>query len=244
MPRLLLVDDDRFVLRALERLLGGEGFYCATAVNAEQARQALSGDPYDLILLDVGLPDTDGFSFCRQIRAQFRLPVILLTARQESAEKVVGLEVGADDYVTKPFDPRELVARVRAHIRRASEYNEPRARSARVGLGHVEVDLDARCVYRDDAPVPLTEREFELLDFLLRHRGRALASEWIFESVWGSDAAWGLKTLTVHVQRLRRKIELDPRAPALIVTVRGFGYRLASPASDGKGAGASAAHAT
>jgi DNA-binding response OmpR family regulator len=226
MPRLWLVDDDRFILRMLQELLSAEGYFCATAINAAEALRALEGDPFDLILLDVGLPDQDGLTLCRHIRSRHRMPILLLTARSESIDKVVGLEVGADDYVTKPFDPRELVARVRAQLRRASEYTAPQEQDNRIELGSLIVDVDNRDALRDGARVRLTAREFELLHFLARHRDRALASEWIFENVWGYGAELGLKTLTVHVQRLRQKIELDPHQPEILLTVRGFGYKL------------------
>lgn len=229
MPRLLLVDDDRVLLRAVEKLLAQEGYYCRGAHSAQEAREALRqaapDEPFDLLLLDVGLPDQDGFSLCRQIRTQHRMPILLLTARSDSVDKVVGLELGADDYVTKPFDPRELLARVRALLRRATEYQDQAPRK-RIDLGTLVLDVDAREVLRVGERIPLTEREFELLHLLARHRGKALASGWIFENVWGYDAELGLKTLTVTIRRLRQKIEDDPHNPRLLQTVRGFGYKL------------------
>jgi two-component system, OmpR family, response regulator VicR len=228
MPRLLLVDDDRFILRTVQKLLSAEGYYCAAVVTAEEARRELSGDPFDLLVLDVGLPDMDGFALCRQIRTKHLMPIILLTARDNSTDKVVGLEVGADDYITKPFDPRELVARVRALLRRAGEYSSPADQPNRISLGEVVLDVDARDAVRDGKPVGLTEREFELLHLLARHRDKALASDWIFENVWGFESEFGLKTLTVYVQRVRRKIEEDSAQPRLLRTVRGFGYKLVS----------------
>jgi len=139
---------------------------------------------------------------------------------------VLGLELGADDYVTKPFDPRELLARIHALLRRASEYTLPAERVRQIDLGEVVLDLDRRDAYRGGRPVHLTDREFELLCLLARHRGQALSSRWIFEVLWGTPADLGFKTLTVHVQRLRRKIEADPQHPRLLLTARGFGYRL------------------
>lgn len=226
MPRLLLVDDDRYVLQAVQKLLTAEGYFCRTAVNAEQARRELEGDPFDMLLLDVGLPDLDGFTVCRQVRAKHRLPIMLLTARDDAVDKVIGLEVGADDYLTKPFDPRELLARVRAHLRRAAEYSRPTEQLNEIRLGHLLIDLDRRDVLRDGKPAGLTRREFELLHFLARHREKALAAEWIFENVWGYDAELGIKTLAVYVRRLRRKIEPDPDQPSFLLNVRGFGYKL------------------
>ena len=226
MPRILLVDDDRFLLRAVEKLLSAEGYFCHSCVSAEEARQALTGDSFDLIVLDIGLPDQDGIALCRQIRAKHRMPIIFLSARVDNSDKVIGLEVGADDYLTKPFVPRELVARVRAHLRRVQEYSAPVEVSNRVLVGDLIVDVDRRDALRDGEPVSLTEREFELLHLFARNREKALATDWIFENVWGYDADLGVKTLAVYVRRLRCKIEADPDHPKHLLTVRGFGYKL------------------
>ncbi|HZO92122.1 MAG TPA: response regulator transcription factor [Chthonomonadaceae bacterium] len=226
MPRLLLVDDDRFILRAIEKLLVAEGFFCQTAVTAEEARRALLGAPFDMVILDVSLPDQDGFALCRQIRTKHRMPILFLTARDDNADKVVGLELGADDYLTKPFAPRELVARIRAHLRRANEYSQSPEAPNQIRLGTLVVDVDRRDAFCNGEPAHLTEREFELLHLLARNRDKALATDWIFENVWGYDAEMGVKTLAVYVRRLRRKIEADPDEPRFLLTVRGFGYKL------------------
>ncbi len=235
MPRLLLVDDDRFLLRALENLLSAEGYYCRSAVSAEEARDALRGEPFDLIVLDIGLPDQDGISLCRQIRAQHRMPILMLSARSDNADKVIGLEVGADDYLTKPFIPREMVARVRAQLRRALEYSRPEESRSQIVLGELVVDVDRRDAISSGQPCHLTEREFELLNFLARHRNRALATEWIFENVWGYTAELGVKALAVYVRRVRSKIEADPNCPKFLVTVRGYGYKLTDGTIEGDG---------
>ncbi len=230
MPRLLLVDDDLYLLQALQKLFALDGHCCETARTAGEAHRYLKASdekPYDLVVLDVGLPDVDGFSLCRQLRTHHRMPVLFLTARSESQEKIVGLESGADDYVTKPFEPGELLARARALLRRTGEYSRAGEKSRCEILGTVILDPNVRDALRDGAPMGLTAREFQLLQFLVRHRGKALASEWIFENVWGCDADLGLKTLTVYVGRLRQKVEDDPSRPKLIVTVRGYGYKLA-----------------
>ena len=241
MPRLLLVDDDRFLLRAVEKLLTREGNYCRSAASGAEAQQVLAQSEaegaFDLVILDIALGDTDGFTLCRQIRARHRMPVLLLTARSDVTDKVIGLEVGADDYLTKPFEPRELVARVRALLRRAGEYSRTDESGERIDLGSVVLDVGGRVALKDGQPVTLTDREYELLHLLARHRNKALSSEWIFENVWGFASELGLKTLTVYVGRLRQKIERDPAHPSVLVTIRGFGYKLvtgesAPPARD------------
>ena len=231
MPRLLLIDDDRFLLRSLEKLFAREGYVCKCVHTVNEAGRALvqsaTGEPFDLVVLDVGLPDGDGVSFCRQLRTRHRMPIMLLTARQEITDKVIGLEVGADDYLTKPFDPRELLARTRAQLRRAGEYMaEPAVQPARLDLGRLVLYPEAHEVWKERTQIRLTEREFELLHLLARHAGRALASNWIFEQVWGFTADHGLKALNVYVRRLREKIEDDASRPEQLLTVRGFGYKL------------------
>ncbi len=230
MPRLLLVDDDPYLMQALRKLFQREGYHCTTAATAGEARRLLTRpapeEPFDLLLLDVGLPDLDGLTLLRQLRERSHLPVLLLTARSGASDKIVGLEVGADDYLAKPFDPGELLAQVRALLRRATEYNAAPETRRELRAGPLVVDAEAREARIDGRSIHLTEREFELLHLLIRHAGKALSSEWIFESVWGCDADFGLKTLTVHVQRLRRKIEADSGDPRLLVTVRGYGYKL------------------
>ena len=226
MTRLLLIDDDRFILRALEKLLMAEGYYCQTAVNAQEARRALAGDAFDMLLLDVSLPDQDGFALCRQIRARYKMPILFLSAREDNADKIIGLEVGGDDYLTKPFSPRELVARVRAQLRRAQEYNQSDKLPNMISLGSLLVDVDRHDAFRQGQPLNLTEREFALMHFLARHRDKALATNWIFENVWGVGADMGIQTLAVYIRRLRQKIEIDPDKPVHLLTLRGFGYKI------------------
>ena len=232
MPRILIVDDDRLLARSVEKLLTAEGHFCALAASASEAWSLLGQSdsaPFDLVVLDVGLPDRDGFSFCRQLRQRYRMPVLFLSARDDPADKVIGLELGADDYLAKPFVPRELVARVRAQLRRAEEYGSTPAESRAITLGDLVIDPDRREATVGGRPAGLTEREFQLLHLLARHRGKALSSEWIFESVWGYAADLGAKTLTVTLGRLRQKIEPEPGRPRYLVTVRGFGYMLKVP---------------
>ncbi|HLK56530.1 MAG TPA: response regulator transcription factor [Chthonomonadaceae bacterium] len=230
--KLLLVDDDRFVLNPLARLLGLHGYHCTMAVTGAEALRALETDAFDLLLLDIGLPDMDGISVCRRVRAKYNLPIMMLTARDTSSDKIIGLEVGADDYITKPYEPHEILARVRAHLRRTHEYDAaPRAEN-KIKLGRVVVDLDLHDAVVEGKPVHLTAREFELLHLLARNLGRALSRDWIFEEVWGYDADLGVKALAVCVRRIRCKIELDPDQPQFLQTVRGYGYKLTDGAEN------------
>ena len=226
MSHLLVVEDNPFVLRATANLLTGEGHFCRTAGTAAEARQHLNEDPYDLIVLDVNLPDQDGFTFCRQIRSDYRMPILFLTAREESGDKIIGFEVGADDYLTKPYEPRELVARVRAQLRRYKEYSLVDDTPNHIELGELIIDSDNRDAFLNGGAVHLTAREFELLHFLAQHREKALASDWIYENVWGCNADSCMRTLTVYMHRLRLKIEQDPDNPSMLLTVWGFGYKL------------------
>jgi DNA-binding response OmpR family regulator len=230
--RLLLVDDDRFILNPLARLFGLNGYQCTLAVSAEEAWRHLEADPgFDAVLLDIGLPDVDGLSLLRRIRARHRMPIIMLTARDSSADVVVSLEVGADDYVTKPFDPPSLVARVRAQVRRFREYADEAEGQRSIAVENLVLDLDAHDAFVDGQPAGLTPREFELLSTLVRNRGRALSRDTLVQQIWGYEPPPQDKTLAVHVRRLRQKIEADPDNPSLLLTVRGFGYKLAPAAA-------------
>ncbi|HZT43224.1 MAG TPA: response regulator transcription factor [Chthonomonadaceae bacterium] len=224
--KLLLVEDDRFILNPLGRLLGLQGYHCTLVVTAEEAWRALESEAFDLMLLDIGLPDLDGVSLCRRIRTKHRLPIIMLTARDAAMDKMIGLEVGADDYITKPFDPQEVVARVRAQLRRSREYSAEAGTKNQIALGRLVVDADAHDAFLDGQPAHLTAREFDLLSLLARHRGRSLERGWLFEQVWGYDAELGIKTLAVTIRRLRCKIEDNPDDPKYLLTVRGYGYKL------------------
>ncbi len=222
---ILIVDDDRAILAALQRLLQREGYQVQSAVSAEEAMTALEAQPVDLALLDISLPGQDGLSLCRQIRGEWRFPVIMLTGRGSTVDKIVGLEIGADDYITKPFDPGELLARVRAQLRRSHDYAGA-AESAPIQVGSLKVDPDRRVAVIDGRALTLTEREFELLHTLARNRGRPLHRDQLFEAVWGYDSELAGNLLAVYVRRLRRKIERDPEAPEYLHTVRGYGYKL------------------
>jgi DNA-binding response OmpR family regulator len=223
-PTVLVVDDEPIVREVVVRYLRREGYRTLEAADGERARELLEHDPPNLVVLDVMLPGTDGLSLCRWIRARSELPVILLTARGEEADRIVGLELGADDYVTKPFSPRELAARVRTVLRRAAP---PVLGEARLMLGDLEIDASTREVTKRGEPVQLTALEFDLLWFLANNRRRVFSRSQLMDLVWGYEAALDTGTVTVHVRRLREKIEDEPSRPKLLETVWGVGYRFA-----------------
>jgi DNA-binding response OmpR family regulator len=220
----LVVDDEPIVREVVVRYLEREGHRTLEAGDGEQARALLESDPPSLVVLDVMLPGTDGLSLCRWIRARSELPVILLTARGEEADRIVGLELGADDYVTKPFSPRELAARVRTVLRRAAP---PVLTDPRLSIGDLEIDAGAREVTKAGRRLQLTALEFDLLWFLASNRRRVFSRSQLMDRVWGYEAALDTGTVTVHVRRLREKIEDDPSRPRLLETVWGVGYRFA-----------------
>jgi two-component system response regulator RegX3 len=209
-------------MAALRAVLAQHGLEVACATTGEQAL-ALVTDAPDAVLLDLSLPDRDGFKVCAQIRKVSAVPIIMVTARGSEIDAVVGLEVGADDYVTKPYSSRELVARVRAVLRRRAEPEE--LVPATVEAGPVRMDVDRHVVTVAGEPVALPLKEFELLELLLRNAGRVLTRGQLIDRVWGADYVGDTKTLDVHVKRLRSKIEPDPSSPRHLVTVRGLGYR-------------------
>jgi len=227
--RVLIVEDEASISEPLSSHLSREGFEPAVAPTAEAARDEVRVSPPDLILLDVMLPDGDGRDLCREIRASSDVPIVMLTARGEDADKIVGLELGADDYVVKPFSAGELVARIRAILRRG---RVPDAR-APIEVGDVRLDPAARTVTKGGEPVTLAAREFDLLAMLMANRGAVVRREAIMDEVW--DAHWfgSTKTLDVHIAWLRKKLEDDPSHPSYITTVRGVGFRFADAAPSG-----------
>lgn len=221
-PHLLIVDDDPEIRELLARFLDKRGYRVATAADGGAMFAALAGGAFDLVVLDLMLPGEDGLALCRRLRRESELPVIMLTALGDEPDRIAGLEVGADDYVAKPFSPRELTARVKAVLRRSGT-TAPAARA--VDLGDLHVDPASREVRVRGETVELTAREFDLLAFLAAHPRTVFRREELLEQVWGwsyGDAS----TVTVHVRRLREKIEEDPSSPRRIVTVWGVGYRL------------------
>ena len=220
----LVVDDEPIVREVVVRYLQREGYATLEADDGDDARALVERESPDLVVLDVMLPGTDGLELCRWIRSRSELPVILLTARGEEADRIVGLELGADDYVTKPFSPRELAARVRTVLRRARAAETP---SERLSFGDVALDAGTRAVQKAGVEVRLTAKEFDLLWFLASHPRRVFGRDQLMSRVWGYEAALDTGTVTVHVRRLREKIEDDPSAPRHLQTVWGVGYRLA-----------------
>jgi DNA-binding response OmpR family regulator len=222
MTTVLVVDDEPIVREVVVKYLRREGFRTLEAGDGDTARELVERERLDLVVLDLMLPGTDGLAVCRWIRARSTLPVIMLTARGEEADRIVGLELGADDYVTKPFSPRELAARVRTVLRRTQP---PVARDERLAFGDLELDAGTREVLRSGSPLKLTAKEFDLLWFLASHPRRVFSRDQLMDRVWGYEAALDTGTVTVHVRRLREKIEDDPSHPRRLETVWGAGYR-------------------
>lgn len=226
--RILVVEDDRAVARGLVYALQHEGFDVIEAGTAADALgRARDSDPH-IVLLDVRLPDGNGFDICRTIRAEGgRMPILMLTARDEEMDKVLGLELGADDYVVKPYALRELLSRIRALLRRAYGDLAPAANGAqrRLSFGDIQIDVERLRVTRDGAPVDLTPTEFRLLRQLVANPGRPFSRDELIESVWGYESGIGSdRTVDVHMRHLRQKLEHEPSAPKWLVTVRGIGY--------------------
>jgi DNA-binding response OmpR family regulator len=218
----LVVDDEPIVREVVVRYLVREGYRTLEAGDGDHARSLIESQQPSLVVLDVMLPGTDGLELCRWIRTRSQLPVIMLTARGEEADRIVGLELGADDYVTKPFSPRELAARVRTVLRRAGREV---TRDERVSVDGLAIDASSREVMKRGEPVVLTAREFDLLWFMVSHPRRVFSRDQLMEGVWGYSAALDTGTVTVHVRRLREKIEDDPSQPRFLQTVWGVGYR-------------------
>jgi two-component system response regulator RegX3 len=221
--RILVVEDEESLRDPLTYMLSREGFEVAAAANGPDALEEFERNGADLVLLDLMLPGLAGTEVFRAMRATTNVPVIMLTAKDSEVDKVVGLELGADDYVTKPYSARELVARIRAVLRRRGEPDD--LMPATVEAGPVRLDVDRHVVSVGGAPVAMPLKEFELLELLLRNAGRVLTRGQLIDRVWGADYVGDTKTLDVHVKRLRAKVESDPATPRHIVTVRGLGYK-------------------
>ena len=224
--RILVVDDEPAFIDALTISLEAEGYEVITAMDGFEALERFRATKPDLILLDLMLPRISGVDVCRDIRGTSTVPIIMVTAKSSEVDVVVGLEVGADDYITKPYRIRELVARVRATLRRVEDAKEPGS-SGRLDLAGVQLDSERHEVTVDGEAITMPLKEFELLEILMVNAGRVVTREILFDRVWGYDYVGESKTLDVHIKRLRSKVETDPSDPQRIVTIRGLGYKFA-----------------
>ncbi|MCC3376529.1 response regulator transcription factor [Cohnella sp. REN36] len=223
---ILLVEDEPSIAKLQRDYLEASGFRTEIAVDGEKGLESGLSGRFDLIVLDVMLPKLNGFEVCRQIREQLDLPILMVTAKREDVDVIRGLGLGADDYILKPFKPAELVARVKAHIARYERLKGRSGATSEIEIRELRLDPDTRRVFIRDVEVSLTTKEFDLLHFLALHPDRVFSKDQLFERIWGIDAMGDTQTVTVHVRKLREKIEADPASPSMIETVWGAGYRL------------------
>ncbi|MFC3041069.1 response regulator YycF [Virgibacillus xinjiangensis] len=227
--KILVVDDEQPIADILKFNLEKEGYEVVVANDGDAAVELAEAEVPDLILLDIMLPGRDGNEVCREVRKNHSMPIIMLTAKDAEIDKVLGLELGADDYVTKPFSNRELIARVKANLRRQQVPEDTAKQTKDIVIGSLTIHPDAYVVSRDGKQIELTHREFELLHYLARHMGQVMTREHLLETVWGYDYFGDVRTVDVTVRRLREKIEENPSNPTWIVTRRGVGYYLRNP---------------
>lgn len=232
--KILVVDDEQPIADILKFNLEKEGYQVICAFDGGTAIELALTERPDLILLDLMLPVKDGMDVCREVRAQSNIPIIMLTAKDTELDKVLGLEMGADDYMTKPFSTREMLARVKAHLRRQAN-NETAKKSGGQGLKFMNlvIDNDMYVVYKDGVPLDLTHREFELVYYMVRHNGKVMTREHLLQAVWGFEYYGDVRTVDVTIRRLREKIEDDPSKPEYILTRRGLGYVMRNPSAGG-----------
>lgn len=229
MTQILLIEDDALIIEPVEEALTLAGYSVSVAQDGQTGlKMALSEKP-ELILLDIMLPKLDGWEICKAVRAQSTVPIVMLTALSDEIDLILGLELGADDYLTKPFSTRELIARVRANLRRVALDQWQAPPPVELRIGSIYVDLDAHRAFKSDAELSLRYKEFELLTLLMGRAGEAVTRAELFDEVWGTDWLGDTRTLDVHVRWLREKIEDDPSNPIFLVTVRGVGYRFIKP---------------
>jgi DNA-binding response OmpR family regulator len=231
MPTILLVEDDATLAETLRYNLEREGYTVIGAGDGVTALELARLDKPDIVVLDVMLPRLDGFSVCRMLRKESAIPIIMLTARQDEVDRIAGLELGADDYLTKPFSVGELLARIRAILRRSDRSSGGGTDRDILHVGMIKLDAGSRRIWRNDAEIQLSQKEFDLLACLMRNRGLALSRDVLLERVWGFDYVGDGRTVDVHIRWLREKVELDPSAPEYLQTVRGIGYRFDLPTS-------------
>ena len=225
MAKILVVDDEKLLVKGMKFNLENEGYEVECAYDGAAAVELARTRAFDLLILDVMMPEVDGLEACMRIREFSNVPIIMLTAKSEDADKLMGFECGADDYVTKPFNILELKARVRALLRRAGMAAQKQG-GGRLSMGHITLDVDARAAWKDGKSVDLTAKEFDLMELLLRNPGRVYSRENLLNVVWGYEYAGDYRTVDVHVRRLREKLELDPANPEYILTKWGVGYYL------------------
>jgi len=223
--RILVVHDEILIRRLLQQTLESEGYSVTTVGSMYEALAEVGRNAFDLIVLDRVLPDGDGMEACRRIRDRYQTPIIMLTAKREVIDRIQGLETGADDYMVKPFDVEELVARVKAQLRRSQDLAGSE-RSDKIGLGRIVVDPGSRDASIDGEGVGLTPKEFEMLEFLARRRGRAVSRDEILDNLWEDESPDSDKIVAVYIRRLRKKLEVNPDDPEHILTVRGYGYKV------------------
>ena len=228
MPTILLVEDDATLAETLRYNLEREGYAVISASDGVTALEYARQRQPDIVVLDVMLPRLDGFSVCRMLRKESAMPIIMLTARQDEVDHIAGLELGADDYLTKPFSVGELLARIRAILRRSDRSASTVERDI-LHIGVIKLDVGSRRIWRDDTEIQLSQKEFDLLACLMRNRGLALSRDVLLERVWGFDYVGDGRTVDVHIRWLREKVEQDPSNPVYLQTVRGIGYRFDVP---------------
>ena len=225
MPKILVVDDEKVLVKGIKFNLENEGYQVEVGYDGEQAVELARNGGFDLIILDLMMPKIDGLQACMRIREFSNVPIIMLTARSEDTDKIIGFECGADDYITKPFNILELKARIRAMLRRAGAAHQ-KDKTSRLQVGHIALDTDERSASKDGQAVDLTAKEFDLMELLMRNPGRVYSRENLLNIVWGYEYAGEYRTVDVHIRRLREKLELDPANPEYILTKWGVGYYL------------------
>ena len=225
MPKILVVDDEKVLVKGIKFNLENEGYQVEVGYDGEQAVELARNGGFDLIILDLMMPKIYGLQACMRIREFSNVPVIMLTARSEDTDKIIGFECGADDYITKPFNILELKARIRAMLRRAGAAHQ-KDKTSRLQVGHIALDTDERSASKDGQAVDLTAKEFDLMELLMRNPGRVYSRENLLNIVWGYEYAGEYRTVDVHIRRLREKLELDPANPEYILTKWGVGYYL------------------
>ncbi len=225
MAKILVIDDEKILVKGIKFNLENEGYEVEVGYDGEEAVEKAKSGSFDLLILDLMMPKIDGLQACMRIREFSTVPIIMLTARSEDTDKIIGFECGADDYVTKPFNILELKSRIRAILRRTGSA-ERKERSSRVARGHITLDTDERAAWKEGVPVDLTAKEFDLMELLLRNPGRVYSRENLLNLVWGYEYVGDYRTVDVHVRRLREKLEKDPANPEYILTKWGVGYYL------------------